>query len=58
VAKELRSAIDRGEDPESYNRERQIVRNCESQKLEPVEILMRFIAGDQQSEPLITDLIE
>ena len=33
-AKELRSAVDRGGDPESYNRERQ--------KIKPVESFIRF----------------
>jgi hypothetical protein len=41
-AKELRSAVDRGDDPESYNRERQ--------KIKPVESFIRFIA-EKQSEP-------
>jgi hypothetical protein len=50
-AKELRLAVDRGHDPESYNRERQMVMNREHQKMEPVESLILLIAGDQQSEP-------
>ena len=35
-ANELRSAVDRGNDPESYN--------CERQKIKPVESFIRFIA--------------
>ncbi len=40
-AKELRLAVDRGHDPELYNRERQ--------KIKPVEI--QLIAETKQSEP-------
>jgi hypothetical protein len=42
-AKELRSAVDRGDDPESYNRERQ--------KIKPVESFIQFIAEHLQSKP-------
>jgi hypothetical protein len=42
-AKELRSAIDRGHDPELYNHERQ--------KIKPVESFIQLIAETQQSEP-------
>ena len=42
-AKELRSAVDRGDDPESYNRERQ--------KIQPVESFIQFIAEHLQSAP-------
>ena len=41
-AKELRSAIDRGHDPELYNHERQ--------KIKPVESFIQLIAETQQSE--------
>jgi hypothetical protein len=42
-AKELRSAVDRGDDPESYNRERQ--------KIQPVESFIQFIAEHLQTAP-------
>jgi hypothetical protein len=40
-AKELRSAVDRGDDPEDYNRERQEIANRERQTFEPVERLQQ-----------------
>ena len=43
-AKELRSAVDRGGDPESYNGERQ--------KIKPVESFIRFIAEHLQQLPV------
>ncbi len=42
-AKELRSAVDRGHDPELYNRERL--------KIKPVESFIQLIAEAKQSEP-------
>jgi hypothetical protein len=42
-AKELRSAVERGHDPEFYNRERQ--------KMKPVESFIKLIAEAKQSEP-------
>jgi hypothetical protein len=42
-AKELRSAVDQGHDPELYNRERQ--------KINPVESFIQLIADEKQSEP-------
>ena len=42
-AKELRFAVDRGHDPEFYNRERQ--------KIKPVEGFIQLIAEANQSEP-------
>jgi hypothetical protein len=45
-AKELGSAVDRGDDPELYNRERQEIANREK----PVESFTRFIADTMQSE--------
>jgi Arm DNA-binding domain len=50
-AKELRSAVDRGDDPEDYNRERQEIANREPQTFEPVESFIRLIAEAKQSEP-------
>ena len=50
-AKELRSAVDRGDDPEDYNRPRQEIANRERTKIKPVESFLRFIAGNQESEP-------
>ncbi len=50
-AKELRSAVDRGDDPEDYNRERQKIADRERTKIEPVESLLQFIAEKQESEP-------
>jgi hypothetical protein len=50
-AKELRSAVDRGGDPEDYNRERQEIANREPQTFEPVESFIRLIAEAKQSEP-------
>jgi plasmid stabilization system protein ParE len=47
-AKELRAAVDRGGDPESYNRERQ--------KIKPVESFIRFIAEHLQQLPVRRDL--
>jgi hypothetical protein len=44
-AKELRSAVDQGHDPELYNRERQ--------KIKPVESFIHLIAEEKQSEPKI-----
>jgi hypothetical protein len=41
-AKELRSAVDRGHDPEFYNRERQ--------KIKPVESFMQLIAETEQTD--------
>jgi hypothetical protein len=49
-AKELRSAVDRGDDPELYNRERQEIANREDQKVKPVESFIRFIADAMQRE--------
>ena len=49
-AKKLRSAVERGDDPEDYNRERQKIANRE-QKITPVENLLQFIAENQESEP-------
>ncbi len=49
-AKELRSALDRGDDPEHYNRARQEIANRERQKIKPVESFMRFIEEANQSE--------
>ena len=48
-ARELRSAADRGGDPEHYNRERQEIANRERQKIKPVESFIRFIAEAKQS---------
>jgi Arm DNA-binding domain len=42
-AKELRSAVDQGHDPQLYNRE--------PQKIEPVESFIQLIAEAKQSEP-------
>ena len=42
-AKELRSAVDRGHDPQLYNRERQ--------KIKPVESFIQLIAEEKQSVP-------
>jgi hypothetical protein len=42
-AKELRLAVDRGHDPELYNRERQ--------KIKPLESFIQLIAEAKQSEP-------
>ena len=42
-AKELRSAVDQGHDPELYN--------CERQKIKPVESYIQLIAEAKQSEP-------
>jgi Arm DNA-binding domain len=42
-AKELRLAVDRGHDPELYNRERQ--------KIKPAESFIQLIAEANQSEP-------
>jgi Arm domain-containing DNA-binding protein len=50
-AKELRSAVDRGDDPEHYNRERQEIANRERQKIKPVESFIRLIAEAERSEP-------
>ena len=50
-AKELRSAVDRGDDPEDYDRERQEIANRERQTFEPVESFIRLIAEAKQSEP-------
>jgi Arm DNA-binding domain len=50
-AKVLRSAVDRGHDPQDYNRARQEIANRERTKIKPVESFLRFIAGNQESEP-------
>ena len=42
-AKELRSTVDQGHNPELYNRERQ--------KINPVESFIQLIADEKQSEP-------
>jgi hypothetical protein len=42
-AKELRSALDQGHDPELYN--------CERQKIKPVESFIQLIEEAKQSEP-------
>jgi len=53
-AKELRSAVDRGADPEPYNRERQEIANRERQTIKPVESLIRFITEAMQGETIAT----
>jgi hypothetical protein len=51
-AKELRSAVDRGDDPEDYNRERQEIANRERQKSSPWKVLCDSSQRPSRAPPM------